>query len=202
MPQSGSALNLVSAEPAVMPPPGDRPRWWFGTFARLLGAVTLPVLILDQASKYYVSTHMELYQSIALIPHWLDITYTRNPGAAFSLFVNLPAGFRSAMLLALAAAAIIVLGILIARSRRADLTSIAFALVLAGALGNVIDRLIRGQVIDFIRVHYYGWSYPIFNVADSAITIGIVLVILTSFRKSPPEQQGDQIAAIKPQKDI
>lgn len=148
----------------------------------LLGLVALPVLILDQLTKYYVNTRMELYESIPVIPHWFDITYTRNPGAAFSMFANLPGWFRGAFLVTLSLSAIVVLLVLIARSEKLTLTTFAFALILAGASGNLIDRGIRGQVVDFLRVHYYDWNYPIFNVADSAITIGVALIILSSLR--------------------
>lgn len=156
-----------------------------GVIAILLGLVTVPIIALDQASKLYVAGHMALYESIPIVPNWFDITYTRNPGAAFSMFVAMAPWVRGAMLLALSVAAIVVLLVLIARSRRIDINSIAFALILAGAAGNLIDRAMRGQVIDFIRVHYYDLNYPVFNVADSAITIGVVLVILATIVTSP-----------------
>jgi signal peptidase II len=156
-----------------------------GVIAILLGLVTVPLIALDQASKLYVAGHMALYESIPVIPNWFDITYTRNPGAAFSMFVAMAPWVRGAMLLALSVAAIVVLLVLIARSRRIDINSIAFALILAGAAGNLIDRALRGQVIDFIRLHYYDLNYPVFNIADSAITIGVVLVILATIVMSP-----------------
>ncbi|MGC1678704.1 MAG: signal peptidase II [Candidatus Binataceae bacterium] len=153
--------------------------------AILLGLVTAPIIFLDQASKIFVAGHMALYESIPVIPNWFDITYTRNPGAAFSMFVAMAPWIRGALLLGLSVAAIVVLLVLIARSRRIDINSVAFALILAGAAGNLIDRALRGQVIDFIRVHYYDLNYPVFNIADSAITIGVVLVILATIVSSP-----------------
>jgi signal peptidase II len=147
---------------------------------RLLCLITIPVLVLDQATKLVVRTHMNLYQSIAIVPHLLDLTYTLNPGAAFSMFVWLPPWIRLAFLVGMNLSAIVVLMVLLWRSDRVDLNTIAYALIIAGAAGNVIDRGIRGEVIDFIRVHYYGWNYPIFNVADSAITIGVALILVTS----------------------
>ena len=149
----------------------------------MLGLVSLPVLVLDQATKLFVSSHMDLFESIPVIPNWIDITYTRNAGAAFSMFTNLPGWFREGFLVTLSMAAIVVLLVLIARSEGFSLTTFAFALILAGASGNLIDRGLRGQVIDFIRVHYYDWNYPIFNVADSAITIGFALIILSTLRR-------------------
>ncbi|MGO9453054.1 MAG: signal peptidase II [Candidatus Binataceae bacterium] len=150
----------------------------------LLGLVAIPVLILDQATKFYVSSHLDLFESIPVIPHWFDITYTRNPGAAFSMFTNLPGWFRGAFLVTLSLAAIVTLLILIARSDGVSVTTFSFALILAGAAGNLIDRGLRGQVVDFIRVHYYDLNYPIFNIADSAITIGVALIVLTSLRST------------------
>jgi signal peptidase II len=150
-------------------------------FLFLFGAITIPVILLDQATKLFVQAHMTLYESIALIPNYLDITYTLNPGAAFSMLAEAPPWVRTAFLLTMACAAIAVLIVLIARSSRVSINSIAFALILGGATGNLIDRAVRGRVIDFMRAHYYDLNYPIFNVADSAITIGVALIILASF---------------------
>jgi signal peptidase II len=94
----------------------------------------------------------------------------------------------------MACAAIAVLIVLIARSSRVSINSIAFALILGGATGNLIDRAIRGRVIDFMRAHYYDLNYPIFNVADSAITIGVALIILASFFGSDDEPKSSRSA--------
>ncbi len=150
-------------------------------FLLLIGAITIPIIVLDQATKLFVKAHMALYQSIALVPNYLDITYTLNPGAAFSMLAQAPPWVRRAFLLSMSCAAIIVLIVLIARSERVTINSVAFALILAGATGNLIDRALRGgRVIDFVRVHYYDLNYPVFNVADSAITIGVALIILAA----------------------
>lgn len=146
----------------------------------LLVLVTIPVLVLDQASKHLVESHLRLYQSIGVIPHWLDITYTRNPGAAFSLFVNLPPWLRASFLFSLSAVAIVALLILLAYSAELNTTSVSLALILAGAAGNLVDRATSGEVIDFIDVHYYAHHYPIFNVADCVITIGVALILAGS----------------------
>jgi signal peptidase II len=158
-------------------------------FLFLFGAITLPVIVLDQATKLFVQAHMALYESIAIVPNYFDITYTLNPGAAFSMLADAPAWVRKAFLLSMAAAAIIVLAVLIVRAERVSINSIAFALILGGAAGNLIDRAIRGRVIDFMRAHYYDLNYPVFNVADSAITIGVVLIILATFFGSDDEPE-------------
>lgn len=159
---------------------GAPPRNW-RPFAILVGLIAIPLVVIDQVSKIYVASHMALYESIPIVPNWFDITYTQNPGAAFSMFVNLPPQVRLLMLCALSAIACIVLVVILARTEEVTLTSFALALILAGAAGNLIDRALRsGHVIDFIRVHYYSASYPIFNVADSAISVGVALILLTS----------------------
>lgn len=160
---------------------GNPPRSW-RPFGVLVGLIAIPLVVIDQLSKIYIASHMTLYESIAVVPNWFDITYTQNPGAAFSMFVNLPPGVRLLMLCALSTIACIVLIVILAQTEEITLTSFALALILAGAAGNLIDRALRGgRVIDFIRVHYYDLSYPIFNVADSAISVGVALVILATF---------------------
>ena len=154
---------------------GSRRPFWV-----LIGAITIPVVVLDQATKIFVKSHMELYESIPIVRNFLDITYTQNPGAAFSMLSEAPAWVREALLMLLASAAIVVLLVLIVRAERASPSSIAFALILGGAAGNLIDRAIRGRVIDFVRVHYYDLNYPVFNVADSAISIGVALILLAA----------------------
>ena len=174
--QSSAALHNVLAgretvKESTSTAPPRRPFWL------LFGAITIPIIVLDQATKLFVQAHMALYESIALIPNYLDITYTLNPGAAFSFLAEAPVWLRETFLLSMACAAIIVLAVLIVRAERISINSIALALILGGATGNLIDRAIRGRVIDFVRAHYYDLNYPIFNVADSAITIGVTLII-------------------------
>jgi len=150
-------------------------------FLFLICAITIPIIVIDQLTKLFVQAHMALYESIAIIPNYLDITYALNPGAAFSMLAEAPPWVRKAFLLTMACGAIIVLAIFIWRSDRVSITSVAFAMIMGGAAGNLIDRAVRGRVIDFVRAHYYDLNYPIFNVADSAISIGVALIILTAF---------------------
>src|SRR5579863_383498 len=177
-------LATLSADPHV------RPRSLLRALAPL-AFVTAPVLALDQWSKLYVRSHFHLYQSRPIVPHWLDLTYTLNPGAAFSLFATMPHGFRSVFFIALSIVAMIVLCALMVRRTNTLPWSIAFALILAGTIGNLIDRVARGLVIDFIYFHHASFSYPVFNVADSAITIGVALILLLSWLEpssDPPPQ--------------
>ena len=192
MPERSSVKPLPSPSPgqsAGEKSAGRAPR---KPFLFLIGAITIPIIVLDQATKLFVKAHMALYQSIALVPNYLDLTYTLNPGAAFSILANAPPWARLAFLLSMSCAAIIVLTVLIARAERVSVISVGFALILAGAAGNLIDRATRGgRVIDFVRAHYYDLNYPVFNVADSAITIGVALVILTSLFGADAEQAGE-----------
>lgn len=144
----------------------------------MLALVAWPIVLLDQASKLLITTHLALYEEITLIPHFLAITYTLNPGAAFSLFATLQPIVRDGVLTGLSLAAIVLLSILLVRGRQSRAVSAAYALILGGAAGNLFDRIAYGRVIDFIFVHYYSWGYPVFNLADSAITIGAAIILV------------------------
>ena len=147
----------------------------------MLLLITAPVLLLDQISKHLISSGFALYQTRPLISGWLDLTYTLNPGAAFSLFATMPDGFRQLFFVVLSIVAIAVLTVLLARRSTPLSSAIAFALILGGTIGNLLDRLRIGRVVDFIYFHHNSFSYPVFNVADSAITSGVAIILLFSF---------------------
>ena len=156
--------------------------WWsFSRLCALLASVTIPIVGLDQLSKLYVAAHFPLYATHTIIPNWLDLTYTLNPGAAFSLFATMPAAAREIFFLMLSCTATVVLLTLLARRTTSAGYRIGFALILGGALGNLIDRLARGRVVDFIYFHHDSFSYPVFNVADSSITIGVAIVLIVGW---------------------
>lgn len=146
----------------------------------MLGLITLPIIALDQLSKGYVASHVRLYSSHPLIPNWLDVTYTLNPGAAFSFFSTMPVLDREIFFVAISCVATVVLLVLIARASTSLSSCVGFAMILGGTLGNFIDRLMRGRVVDFIFFHHDWFSYPVFNIADSAITIGVAIILMTS----------------------
>jgi signal peptidase II len=179
--------GLAATAEAVEDRPRRTRRFWM-----LIALVTMPVLALDQLSKLYIRSHFRLYETVPIVPNWLDVTYTLNPGAAFSLFATMPAGFRSVFFIVLSIAAIIVLGALLARSATSLASSISFALILGGTIGNLIDRLARSVVIDFIYFHHNSFSYPVFNVADSAITVGVAIILL--FSVMGDHQSGEKAA--------
>lgn len=177
-PESSTAAASAEVE---IPAAKSKSAWTIARLLAMFALVTAPVLALDQFSKLYVSSHFQLYAIYSLIPGWLDFTYTLNPGAAFSLFANMPAGFRESFFIVLSVAAFVVMTVLIARRSTATSTAFACALILAGTIGNLIDRVERGRVIDFIYFHHAAFRYPVFNLADAAITIGVVLILLFSW---------------------
>lgn len=142
------------------------------------------VLLLDQATKLAVTQHLALHESIVVTP-FFSLVYWQNPGAAFSLFADQP-GWQRGFFIFIALAAAFVILHLLRRSGGKALFNAALALILGGALGNVIDRFAYGHVVDFLLFHWRDWFYPAFNVADSGITVGAVLLILDSFRRDKP----------------
>lgn len=139
------------------------------------------VVLLDQATKAMVLRSLELYDTIELLPI-LNITHQSNRGAAFSLLANADGWQRwFFILLGLVVSIVLMAWLRRIRTPEQTLLAVALALVLGGALGNVIDRVWLGYVVDFIDGHWGDAHFPAFNVADSAITIGAVLLILDSF---------------------
>lgn len=136
------------------------------------------VILLDQLSKWLVAGHLAVYDSIRVLPVF-NLVLIHNPGAAWSFLASASGWQRWFFtILALVVSAAIVVWLRFLPRRHGRWRSCALALVLAGALGNVIDRLWHGYVIDFLQFHYQGWYYPAFNLADSAITVGAAMLIL------------------------
>lgn len=135
------------------------------------------VIGLDQFSKYLAETHLAFQTPQALLPG-LNLTLMYNTGAAFS-FLSDAGGWQRWLFTGLAIAASAALVVWLHRLPATQRTlAIALAAILGGALGNVIDRIRLGHVIDFIDVYYRGWHWPAFNIADSAITLGVVVLIV------------------------
>jgi len=127
-----------------------------------------------------VIANMHLFDSIELLPVF-NLTYVRNYGAAFS-FLSDAGGWQRWFFTLIAVVISAVLAVWLARNNRAQVKlNLALSLVLAGAIGNLIDRSVYGYVIDFLHVYYQNWHYPAFNIADSAICIGAALLIWDSF---------------------
>jgi len=156
----------------TLQPRGAFPPWpwmWLG--------VTAVVIALDWFTKQRVTEALELYRPVEVLP-WLNLMLAHNYGAAFS-FLSDAGGWQRWFFVALAAGVSAVLVVWLLRlPRREWVTGLGLALVLGGAVGNLIDRIQLGYVVDFIDVHFRGWHYPAFNVADSAITCGVILLLL------------------------
>lgn len=138
---------------------------------------SVAVIVLDQASKALARHALEPYVPQPVVPQVLNLTLAFNRGAAFSFLAG-GSGWQTWLFGLLAVA--VSLGLIgwLARTRRGDWrTALPLALIIGGALGNLIDRLVHGRVTDFIEVYWRTWSWPTFNVADSAITVGAVLLI-------------------------
>lgn len=144
--------------------------WW----------LALLVLVADQITKIWVVQNFTLGESIQLLPIF-NFTYARNYGAAFS-FLGDAGGWQRWLFTAIAIVVSCVLTVWLSRLKRAELKlSLALILIIGGAIGNLIDRMIYGYVVDFIHFYYQQWHYPVFNIADCAITIGAILLIWDSF---------------------
>ena len=147
--------------------------------------LALGVIVLDQATKAWIVQHFRIYESVHLLPV-LDITLMFNKGAAFS-FLEDASGWQKWLFVALAlgVGAAILVWLRRLRARSQGLLCCSLTLILGGAIGNVIDRLRLGHVVDFISAHWGREHYfPAFNVADSAITIGAILLLLDAWRES------------------
>lgn len=147
--------------------------WWW---------ITVLVIVSDQISKWWISSTFELYESVQVLP-FFSLTLVHNEGAAFSFLSN-AGGWQRWFLLGTAAAIAIGLTVWGRRVRRSfKVEAIPLALIVGGAIGNVIDRAYLGYVVDFIDVYYdlYGPHFPAFNIADSAISVGAAILVVGGF---------------------
>ncbi len=148
------------------------------------------VVLLDQLSKTWISSSFRLYESRELLP-MLSLTLMHNEGAAFSMLSE-QGGWQRWFLTVLAAGLSILIVVWMLRLPvRARIQGVALALILGGALGNLIDRLRFGYVVDFIDVYVDDWHWPAFNIADAAITVGAVVLIVLGFFQGPDEGSAD-----------
>lgn len=141
------------------------------------------IIALDQITKKWIEASLLLYESIDVLPVF-QITHVRNPGAAFS-FLSHAGGWQRWFFVTVTLIAIVVLTTWLSRlSKTAIWQAASLSLILGGAVGNLIDRLAYGYVIDFLLVYYQSWYWPAFNVADSAISVGAVMMLFDAFRNN------------------
>ncbi|WHN66500.1 signal peptidase II [Cysteiniphilum sp. QT6929] len=144
--------------------------------------LSIIVIIIDLGTKYLASQNLTYGQPVEILP-FFNLTLLHNYGAAFSFLSNANTTWQVIVLSAIALIVAIVILIWLARlPKNKNLTACALALILGGALGNVYDRMIHGYVVDFLDFHINNYHWPAFNIADSAICIGAVILILMSFK--------------------
>ena len=157
---------------------------------RILAIISVVILALDQATKLYVDANFRLHESMPVIRGFFNLTYVRNKGAAFGILADNAVRIPFFITVSIVA----MLGILWYLNRiRNDqkLTVFSLSLVFAGAFGNLIDRVRLGEVIDFLDVFWQRYHWPAFNVADSAITVGVTLLLIDMWREDRKKSAED-----------
>ncbi|WP_242323809.1 signal peptidase II [Faecalibaculum rodentium] len=151
-----------------------------------IGSLVLVALMtgLDQWTKWAVSTHMRPGQSIVIIPKLFELTYLQNTGAGFSIFE----GYGKPFFAVLTVIAMAVMLWAYIKAKRPGL-QMSMALIFAGALGNFIDRMALGYVVDFFHFYIFGWSFPVFNIADICITLGFVFLVIDMLREEHEQRK-------------
>ena len=152
--------------------------------------IWLPILIvvIDQLTKAMVRASLPLHESVTIIPGLIDFTHVRNTGAAFGFLNAVDFPFKTAVISLIATAALVGVGMYAASlAHHQIIARIGLALITGGAAGNLLDRLIVGSVVDFVDVYWRIWHFWAFNVADSAITVGVAIMILDMLGSSGSE---------------
>jgi signal peptidase II len=142
-----------------------------------VGSIIGMVLALDQFTKYLVEKHMRMYEVVPVIRGFFNLTRVRNKGAAFSLLSTAPDGFRSMFFISVSLVAVAFIALLIKKAED-RLLVVSFSFIAGGAVGNLADRVRFGEVVDFIQWYVKSWYWPSFNVADSAISVGVALLVI------------------------
>src|SRR5262245_60265997 len=143
--------------------------------------IWLPILIvaIDQFTKAMVRASLPLHESVTIIPGIVDFTHVRNTGAAFGILNVVDFPFKTVVIAFIATAALVGVGMYAASLAHHQLVArVGLALIIGGAAGNLIDRVLVGSVVDFVDVYWRGWHFWAFNVADSAISVGVAIMIL------------------------
>jgi len=152
--------------------------------------IALAVLLLDRITKWAIAQTIPLEDAVNIVPGFFRLTHLENTGAAFSLFAESTSPFRTALLIAFSVAALAVVSFLLWKDRGVFHSgTLALSLILGGAVGNLWDRLVDGKVTDFLDFYIDAHHWPPFNVADSAIVVGALLLLLRMFRKEHRPQR-------------
>lgn len=150
-----------------------------------IALIIVAIIALDQASKLWIDAALPRHDQIEVIPQCLHIVHVRNPGVAFGLLQNIPGAYRATLLTATTVLALVLLLVLLTQTYPAQrLERWCLVLIMGGAVGNLIDRVRLGEVIDFIDVHWANlYHWPAFNVADSCISTGITCMVLLELKR-------------------
>jgi signal peptidase II len=160
----------------------------------ILFATVAVMTLLDFITKAYISSTMFLHESFVVIGGFLNITHVRNPGAAFSFLADAPPVFRFVFFVTVTVLAIVLVLTYIAKSKIEEpFMILGLSLIMSGAVGNLIDRVRFGEVIDFIDVYVGSHHWPAFNVADSAISVGAVILLLEMFRGTKRQKDSNSL---------
>jgi len=146
--------------------------------------IWLPLVIvaLDQLTKAAIRATLPLHQSVTIVPGLMDFTHVRNTGAAFGILNLAEFPFKSAVIALVATAALVAVGMYAASLAHHQLVArIGLALIIGGAAGNLLDRIVAGSLVDFVDVYWRAYRFWAFNIADSAITVGVAIMILDMF---------------------
>jgi signal peptidase II len=157
--------------------------------ARWLALAAL-IVVADQATKYAAVAYFSTHPPVAVTP-FFNLLLVYNPGAAFS-FLSEAGGWQRFFFITIALAASAWILVLLRKHSGERLFALALTLILAGAVGNVIDRIRVGLVVDFLDFHAFGWHWPAFNVADMAISCGAALLVWDAFRPRPAPRRNEQ----------
>lgn len=147
-------------------------------------ALAMLLVVADQVTKLLILSRFAPGESLT-VTFFFDLVLVFNKGAAFS-FLASAGGWQTPVLIGISVVASVVVGWMLWRNPSRRILDVGLTLILGGALGNLIDRVAYGQVVDFLLFHAYGWSYPAFNLADSAITVGAGALIIESFLPHAP----------------
>ncbi|HEV3057575.1 MAG TPA: signal peptidase II [Vicinamibacterales bacterium] len=171
------AAPQTLAPPAPVPPDSasadPMPR------RRLEIVLPMSIIVIDQVSKAIVRATLPLHESVTIIPGLVDFTHVRNTGAAFGILNAADFPFKTVVIALIATAALVGVGMYAASLAHHQLIArLGLALIIGGAAGNLLDRVVAGSVVDFVDVYWRNWHFWAFNVADSAITVGVAIMIL------------------------
>jgi len=148
------------------------------------------VVVADLFSKWLVAQHIALHDSLTVIPGFFRLTHVENPGAAFGLFSESPSEWKVSVLVLFSLVALVVVSVLLWKNSHAlTVTGVGLALIMGGALGNLWDRVLEGHVVDFLDFSLAGYHWPAFNVADSSIVVGALLLVTEILFSKPAEEK-------------